>query len=88
MQNTTIQPRNKPPISRAAIMLVLAPAAVVLAASITFLSFRPTEESSKATLVDCQAILEAPSRLACYDGLAKAQVPVPAKGGQAIISPQ
>lgn len=79
------QQRRSPPFSRAAITLALAPAALVLAASIIFLSFRATEESSRVTLVDCQAIREAPGRLACYDALAKQQMPVPAKGGEAII---
>lgn len=83
MFNITTQRRG---ISRAALALALAPAALVVTISIVFLSYKAEEELPKATFVDCQAIQEAAGRLACYDALAKEQLPVPAKGGQAIFS--
>ena len=82
------QQRRSPSFTRAAITLALASAALVLLASIVFLSFRATEESPKATFVDCQAITQASGRLACYDALAKQQTLVPAKGGEAIVPSQ
>ena len=82
-----LQKDAKWPFSRAGLLTALAPAAVVLALSILLGSFRaPEEELPKASLADCQSINEAPGRLACYDMLAKQHVPIPAKGGQAILS--
>jgi hypothetical protein len=81
-----VQKDGKWPFSRASLLMVLAPAAVVLALSVLLGSFKaPEEELPKASLADCQSINEAPSRLACYDMLAK-HVPIPAKGGEAILS--
>jgi hypothetical protein len=87
IMSNKLQKDGKWPFSRAALIRVLAPAAVVLALSILFGSFRaPEEQLPKASLADCQSINEAPGRLACYDMLAKQHVPIPAKGGQAILS--
>jgi hypothetical protein len=82
-----VQKDGKWPFSRASLLMALAPAAVVLALSVLLGSFKaPEEELPKASLADCQSINEAPSRLACYDMLAKQHVPMPAKGGEAILS--
>ena len=85
MSNTT-QHIWRSQFSRAVVALALAPAALVLLASIIFISFKATEELPGATFVDCRAIREAAGRLACYDAVAKEQMPMPAKGGQAIFS--
>lgn len=82
-----LQKDGKWPFARAGLLRVLAPAAVVLALAILFGSFRaPDVQLPTASLADCQAINEDPGRLACYDMLAKQHVPMPAKGGQAILS--
>lgn len=78
--------RNSPFRARAvAVMLALTPAAVILGLTVLFASLK-IEEPPKASLADCQAIREAADRLACYDMLAKERLPMPAKGGQAILS--
>lgn len=75
-----------PPLSRAAVGFALAPALVVLIASLTPLAFRNIPETPKSGLAECLAIAEPRSRLACYDAFAKQPAPVPAKGGEPILT--
>ncbi len=74
-----------PPFSRAAVGLALAPALVVLLASLSPMVIRGVERAPKSGVAECRTIADAPSRLACYDARAKTQLPVPAKGGEPII---
>lgn len=74
-----------PPLSRAAVGLALAPALVVLLASLTPLIIMGVEEAPGSGVAECRTIADAQSRLACYDARAKTQLPVPAKGGEAIV---
>lgn len=69
----------------AAVGLALAPALLVLVATLTPMAIKGMPEAPKSHLTECLAIREAQSRLACYDALAKQQLPVPAKGGEPIL---
>jgi len=75
-----------PPLSRAAVGFALAPALVVLIASLAPLVFKNIPETPKSGIAECRAIEEARSRLACYDAFAKQPAPVPAKGGEPILT--
>lgn len=69
----------------AAAGLALAPALLVLIATLTPIAIKGAPEAPKSGLSQCLAIRETQSRLACYDALAKQQLPVPAKGGEPIL---
>ncbi|HTN95801.1 MAG TPA: hypothetical protein VL101_02395 [Nordella sp.] len=73
------------PLSRAAVGLALAPALVVLLASLSPMIIRGVEKAPRSGGAECRTIADASSRLACYDARAKTQLPVPAKGGEPIV---
>lgn len=72
-------------LSRAAVGLALAPALVVLLASLTPMIIRSVGEVPRSGVAKCRTITDAPRRLACYDARAKTHLPVPAKGGEPIV---
>lgn len=76
-----------PPHRLAAISLALAPALVVLVASLTPMVFKGVDVRPRSGLAECLMIKDTQSRLACYDARAKEQLPVPAKGGEPILPP-
>ena len=71
----------------ASIAMALAPVLLIVALSFLSAATKVTEEEMpKAAIADCQDINAAHGRLACFDMQAKAKLPVPAKGGQPILS--
>ena len=73
----------------ASIAMALAPVLLIVALSFLSTATKVTdEEVPKAAIADCLDINAAHGRLACFNMQAKEKLPVPAKGGLAILSEQ
>ena len=71
------------------IAMALAPVLLIVALSFLSAATKVTdEEVPKAAIADCLDINAAHGRLACFNMQAKEKLPVPAKGGLAILSKQ
>lgn len=84
MSNTILR-RRKGGVPPVVIALALVPAALVVIATLFTEFMAATPEQPAPSLAECRTISAADHRLACYDRLEGKPLPLPAKGGQALL---